>query len=84
MLDRYEQHTFKCESCRKALQGFQRWQKILWGSAVVLAAVAGVPTDLTARTILAAGAVMSAAAAYALKEGEKNFVYKDCKHSEIE
>jgi pheophorbide a oxygenase len=84
MLDRYEQHTLNCESCRKALQGFQRWQKFLWGCTVVLAAAAGVPPDLTVRAILASAAVISAAAAYALKEGEKNFVYKDYKHSEIE
>lgn len=84
MLERYEQHTLKCSSCRKALAGFKRWQKILWGSTVVLAAVAGVPPDLAVRALLASGAVVSAALAFALKEGEKNFIFKDYVHSEIE
>jgi pheophorbide a oxygenase len=84
MLDRAEQHTLICSSCRQAQKNFQLWQKILWGSTVVLAAGAGVPPDLTVRVILAAGAVTSAAVAYALKEGEKNFIFKDYVHSEID
>jgi len=84
MLDRAEQHTLVCSSCRKAQKDFQLWQKILWGSTVVLAAGAGVPPDFTVRVILAAGAVISAALAYTLKEAEKNFVFKDYVHSEID
>lgn len=84
MLDRYEQHTLKCSSCRGALKNFQRCQKILWGCTIVLAAAAGVPPDLAIRALLASGSVLSAAAAYTLKEGEKNFIFKDYVHSEID
>lgn len=84
MLERYEQHTLKCSSCRKALEGFQLWQKIFWGSTIVLAAAAGVPPDLTIRAILASGSVLSAVAAYTLREGEKNFIFKDYVHSKID
>lgn len=84
MLDRFEQHTLMCSSCRKAQKDFQLWQKILWGSTIALAAGAGVPPNLTVRAILAAGAVVSAALAYTLKEGEKNFIFKDYVHSDID
>lgn len=84
MLDRLEQHTMKCSSCRKALKGFQLWQKILWASTIVLAAGAGVPPDMAIRALLATGSVISAALAYTLKEGEKNFIFKDYVHSEID
>ncbi|KAG0569154.1 hypothetical protein KC19_6G069100 [Ceratodon purpureus] len=84
MLERYEQHTLKCSSCRKALENFQLWQKIFWGSTIALAAAAGVPPDLAIRAILASGSVLSAVAAYTLKEGEKNFIFKDYVHSKIE
>ena len=84
MLDRFEQHTRICSSCRKAQKDFELWQKILWGSTVVLAAGAGVPPDLTVRVIVAVGALVSAALAYTLKEAEKNFIFKDYVHSEID
>lgn len=84
MLDRAGQHTEKCSSCRKAQEGFQLWQKIFWGSTIVLAAGAGVPPDLTIRALLATGSVVSAALAYTLKEGEKNFIFKDYNHSNID
>lgn len=84
MLDRASQHTLVCSSCRKAQKDFQLWQKILWGSTIVLAAGAGVPPDLPVRAIMAAAAVVSAALAYTLKEAEKNFIFKDYVHSEID
>ncbi|XP_073394768.1 pheophorbide a oxygenase, chloroplastic isoform X2 [Physcomitrium patens] len=84
MLDRYEQHTLNCSSCRNAQKYFQLWQKIFWGSTIVLAAAAGVPADMVIRALLASGSVLSAAAAYTLKEGEKNFIFKEYIHSEIE
>jgi pheophorbide a oxygenase len=84
MLDRYEQHTLKCASCRKAQENFQLAQKILWGATVVFAAGAGVPPDMSLRFILAAAAVVSAGAAYLLKEGEKNFIFKDYVHAKID
>ena len=84
MLDRLDQHTLICSSCRKARKDFQLWQKILWASTIVLAAGAGVPPDFTVRAIMAAGSLVSAALAYTLKEAEKNFTFKDYVHSEID
>ncbi|KAL2612170.1 hypothetical protein R1flu_023862 [Riccia fluitans] len=84
MLDRYEQHTLKCSACRKALENFRLAQKILWGATVLLAAGAGVPPDMSLRVVLAASAVISAGLAYLLKEGEKNFIFKDYVHAKID
>ncbi|KAH8970649.1 hypothetical protein BDL97_02G099000 [Sphagnum fallax] len=84
MLDRYEQHTLKCASCRTALAGFRTWQKVFWGSTIILAAGAGVPPDLALRALLAVGSISSAALAYILKEKEKNFIFTDYNHSKID
>ncbi len=84
MLDRYEQHTLKCASCRTALEGFRTWQKVFWGSTIILAAGAGVPPDLALRALLAVGSISSAALAYILKEKEKNFIFTDYNHSKID
>ncbi len=84
MLNRLEQHTLKCASCRTALEGFQMWQKLFWGSTIILAACAGVPPGLALRALLAAGSICSAAVAYVLKEKENNFIFKDYIHSKID
>lgn len=84
MLDRYEQHTLKCSSCRNAHTTFQTLQKLLIGSAVVFTATAGIPANLQLRIILGGVAIVSAALAYTFHELEKNFVFVDYVHAEIE
>ncbi|KAK0605676.1 hypothetical protein LWI29_029481 [Acer saccharum] len=84
MLDRFEQHTLKCSSCKSAYSSFQMWQKILIGATVVFCATAGIPSDTQLRIILAALGLVSAASAYALHELQKNFVFVDYVHAEIE
>lgn len=84
MLDRYEQHTLKCSSCKKAHQSFQQLQKFLLGATLVFAASAGIPPEMKLRIILASAAVVTAGVAYLLKELEKNFSYIDYVHAEIE
>jgi pheophorbide a oxygenase len=83
-LNRLEQHTLKCASCRTALEGFQILQKFFWGSTIILAACSGVPPGLALRALLAAGSICSAAVAYILKEKENNFIFKDYIHSKID
>lgn len=51
---------------------------------MVFAAGAGVPPDMSLRFILAATAVISAGAAYLLKESEKNFIFRDYVHAKID
>ncbi|KAL0417661.1 UNVERIFIED_CONTAM: Pheophorbide a oxygenase, chloroplastic [Sesamum radiatum] len=53
MLDRFEQHTQKCSSCRSAYTTFQTLQKFLIGATVVCAATAGIPPDMQIRIVLA-------------------------------
>ncbi|OMO84389.1 Pheophorbide a oxygenase [Corchorus capsularis] len=84
MLDRFEQHTLKCSSCKKAYNSFQTWQKILIGATVAFCATAGIPSDIQLRIILAVLAVVSAGVAYALYELQKNFVFVDYVHAEID
>lgn len=80
MLNRLEQHTLKCASCRTALEGFQILQKFFWGSTIILAACSGPALH----ALLAAGSICSAAVAYILKEKENNFIVKDYIHSKID
>ncbi|KAK4440674.1 Pheophorbide a oxygenase, chloroplastic [Sesamum alatum] len=84
MLDRFEQHTLKCSSCRRAYTTFQTLQKFLIGGAVVCAATAGIPPDVQIRIVLGALAVLSSALAYALNELQKNFVFVDYVHADID
>ncbi|XP_050239012.1 pheophorbide a oxygenase, chloroplastic [Mercurialis annua] len=84
MLDRFEQHTQKCSSCKKAYATFQTLQKILIGATVAFCATAGIPSDLNLRIVLAALAILSAVSAYILIRLESNFVYVDYVHAEIE
>eukprot|EP00253_Pinus_taeda_P032269 PITA_32269 len=84
MLDRYEQHTLKCSSCKKAHQAFQQLQIFLLGATVVFAASAGIPPDMKLRVILAGAAVVTAGVAYLLKEFDKNFTFVDYVHAEID
>lgn len=84
MLDRFEQHTLKCSSCKAAHAAFQTWQKVLAGAAVVFAATAGVPAELQFRALLAGAAVLSALLSYLLHDLQKNFVFVDYVHSEID
>ncbi|KAK8934534.1 hypothetical protein KSP39_PZI015031 [Platanthera zijinensis] len=84
MLDRFEQHTLKCSSCKGAYDSFRSWQKVLVGAAVVLCAFAGIPSEIQVRILLAASAIVSAAMAYALHELQKNFVFVDYVHADID
>uniref|UniRef100_A0A0D6QWB3 Rieske domain-containing protein n=1 Tax=Araucaria cunninghamii TaxID=56994 RepID=A0A0D6QWB3_ARACU len=84
MLDRYEQHTLKCSSCKEAYESFQLLQKFLLGATVAFAAASGIPPEIKFRVILASAAVVSAGIAYILKELEKNFVFVDYIHAEID
>lgn len=84
MLDRFEQHTLKCSSCKGAYEGFQRWQKIMIGATVVFCATSGIPSDTQLRILLAGLALVSAALAFALNQLQKNFVFVDYVHAEID
>ncbi|XP_031287698.1 pheophorbide a oxygenase, chloroplastic-like [Pistacia vera] len=84
MLDRFEQHTLKCSSCKGAYSAFQMWRKFLIGATIVFCATAGIPSDMQLRVVLAVLALISAAVAYALHELQKNFVFIDYVHAEIE
>lgn len=84
MLDRFEQHTLKCQSCKKAYTTFQTLQKFLIGASVAFAATAGVPSEMKFRIILAGSAIISAIVAYIINDLQKNFVYVDYVHAEIE
>lgn len=84
MLDRFEQHTLKCSSCKKAHTTFGNLKKGLVGLAVVCTATAGVPPDMQSRVILAGLAVLSAGLAYLLHELQKEFVFRDYVHAEID
>lgn len=84
MLDRFEQHTLKCSSCRKAYEAFQTWQKLLIGATVFFCATAGVPSDMQSRIILAGIAIVCSGIAYALHELQENFVFVDYVHADID
>lgn len=84
MLDRYEQHTLKCSSCKGAYEAFQMLQKLFIGTTIVFCATAGIPSEFSIRLLLAAAAIASAAVAYALRELQKNFVYVDYIHANID
>lgn len=84
MLDRYEQHTQNCSSCKSAYTTFQTLQKFLIGGAVVCAATAGIPPDVQIRIVLGAVAILSAGWAYAISELQKNFVFVDYIHADID
>ena len=74
----------KCESCRKAYTSFQTLQKFLIGASVAFAATAGVPSDMKFRIILAGSAIISTILAYIINDLQKNFVYVDYVHAEID
>nr|QPZ56332.1 pheophorbide a oxygenase 2 [Curcuma alismatifolia] len=84
MLDRYEQHTLKCSSCKGAFEAFQVWQKLFVASTVIFCAVAGIPSEISFRLLLAGAAIASAALAYALNQHQKNFVFVDYVHAKID
>lgn len=84
MLDRFEQHTLKCSSCKAAYNGFQTWKKVLIGSTLFFCATAGIPSETFIRLLIGGAALVSAAAAYALHELEKNFVFTDYVHADID
>ncbi|KAG6497858.1 pheophorbide a oxygenase, chloroplastic-like [Zingiber officinale] len=84
MLDRFEQHTLKCSSCKGAYEAFQVWQKLFLASTVIFCAVAGIPSEISFRLLLAGAAIASAALAYALNQLQKNFVFVDYVHSKID
>ncbi|GAB4850792.1 hypothetical protein Ancab_030092 [Ancistrocladus abbreviatus] len=84
MLDRFEQHTLKCSSCKRAYDAFQPLQKILIGATVVFSTTASIPSDLQSRIILCSLALLSAGLAYALHQWQKNFVFVDYVHAEID
>ena len=82
VLDRFEQHTQKCSSCKRAYE-FQTLQKFLIGAIVAFCATAGIPSD-PFRAVLAALALVSAGLAYTLNQNEKNFVFIDHVHAGID
>ncbi|KAL9171316.1 hypothetical protein ABFS82_04G201200 [Erythranthe guttata] len=84
MLDRFEQHTLQCSSCRNAHKNFETLQKFFIGAAVVFAATAGIPPDIQIRVVIGAGAILSAGMAYAVSELQKNFVFVDYIHADID
>ncbi|WVZ55450.1 hypothetical protein U9M48_006110 [Paspalum notatum var. saurae] len=84
MLDRYEQHTLKCSSCKGAYNAFQTLQKVFMGATVACCATAGIPADVQLRILIGAAALVSAAMAYAFHELQKNFVFKDYVHADID
>ncbi|KAM3315943.1 hypothetical protein ACQJBY_034212 [Aegilops geniculata] len=84
MLDRYEQHTLKCSSCRGAHKAFQTLQKVFMGAMVVFGAIAGIPADVQFRILLGAAALVSAALAYAFYDRQKHFVFVDYVHADID
>ena len=84
MLDRYEQHTLKCSSCRGAHKAFQTLQKVFMGATVVFGATAGIPADVQFRILLGAAALISAALAYAFYDRQKHFVFVDYVHADID
>jgi pheophorbide a oxygenase len=84
MLDRFEQHTLKCSSCKGAYTAFQTLQKSLIGATVVFCATTGIPSDMQLRIVLAGLALLSAGLAFALHELQKNFVFVDYVHAEID
>ncbi|CAN0898967.1 Pheophorbide a oxygenase, chloroplastic [Linum grandiflorum] len=84
MLDRFEQHTQKCSSCKKAYSTFQTLQKVLIAMTVALCGIAGVPDDVKLRVLLAGLGLTSAAFAYILNQLEKNFVFVDYVHAQID
>lgn len=84
MLDRFEQHTLKCSSCKGAYSAFQTAQKALIGATVLLCATAGIPSELQLRILIGGAAVLSALLAYAFYELQKNFVFVDYVHADID
>lgn len=84
MLDRFEQHTLKCSSCKGAYTSFETLKKVLIGTTVIFCATVGIPAEVQLRVILSGLAVVSAGLAYASHELQKNFVFVDYVHAEIE
>ncbi|XP_030468922.2 pheophorbide a oxygenase, chloroplastic [Syzygium oleosum] len=84
MLDRFEQHTLKCSSCRKAYEAFRMWQKLLIGATIFFCATVGIPSDMQPRIVLAGMAILCSGIAYALHELQKNFVFVDYVHADID
>ncbi|KAG2674590.1 hypothetical protein I3760_13G143400 [Carya illinoinensis] len=84
MLDRFEQHTLKCSSCKGAYTRFQALQKFLIGATVLCCATAGIPSDMQLRIFLAGLALLCAGLAFASHELQKNFVFVDYVHAEID
>lgn len=84
MLDRYEQHTLKCSSCKGAYAAFQTAQKVFMGATIILCATAGIPSEMQLRVLIGGAAILSACLGYAFYELQKNFVFIDYVHAEIE
>ncbi|KAK1290837.1 hypothetical protein QJS10_CPB18g01711 [Acorus calamus] len=84
MLERYEQHTLKCSSCKRAYNSFQTLQKVLICATVVLCVATGIPSETLFRVLIGVAAITSAGMAYALHELQKNFVFIDYVHAEID
>ncbi|XP_072985901.1 pheophorbide a oxygenase, chloroplastic [Typha latifolia] len=84
MLDRYEQHTLKCSSCKAASDSFQTLQKLFIGATVLLCVTVGIPPEIQLRLLLAGAAVATASLAYAMHELQKNFVFVDYVHADID
>lgn len=59
-------------------------QKVFIGATVVFCATSGIPSELWIRATLAGLALLSSALAYTFHELEKNFVFVDYVHAEID
>lgn len=84
MMDRFEQHTLKCSSCKNAYYTFEKLQKLLIGAVVICCATAGIPAEFNLRIILGSLAIISAGLAYVIHELQKNFIFVDYVHAEID
>ncbi|KAJ7559496.1 hypothetical protein O6H91_04G087800 [Diphasiastrum complanatum] len=83
MLDRYEQHTLKCSSCKAALDSFRTLKTVALGTAVVLVAATGAPSEMWVRVVLGIASVLSCLGYYFINEAEKNFIFMDYVHAKI-
>jgi pheophorbide a oxygenase len=84
MLDRYEHHTLKCSSCRGAYKAFKTLQKVFMGATVVCCVTARIPAEFQLRLLIGAAAIVISAVAYGFPDLQKNFVFVDYVHADID
>ncbi|KAI3908281.1 hypothetical protein MKX01_027303 [Papaver californicum] len=84
MLDRFEQHTLICSSCRGAYTVFQTLQKVFIDAAIIFCSTSGIPSEMHLRIVLGVLTFLSAGLAYVFHELEKNFVFVDYVNADID